>query len=152
VDDAQPVCGVHGLAGLDDVVDGVLDRNGPGEQPLRQVLTLEVFHHHVGRPGGQPPHVDHAHHVLALDPDGGPRLADEALGELGVIGGRIEQELDRYPLAQLDVLGEHDHAHAPLPQHAFDAKFLGEDVPGLDDLRGAVGHWNIGERLAACAV
>ena len=40
-----------------------------------EIAALQVLHHHVGRAVLERPHVEHAGHVLALDLDGGARLA-----------------------------------------------------------------------------
>ena len=56
-----------------------------------------------------------------FEPHGGPRLAQEAAPDLGVVQHLGEQELDRDPLAELEVRGRDDDAHAALAEHALDA-------------------------------
>ena len=73
-------------------------------------------------------HVGDARDVLALDPRGGPGLADEAADRLGV-GERLgEQELEGDPLVELDVAGRDDDPHAAGAEHALDAVLAGDDV------------------------
>ncbi len=106
----------EGLAGLEDVVDGDLHRERPLVAEERaQVLPFEVLHHQVGRAAVERTGVAHAGDVLALHLRGGLAFAEEALDHVGADQGVREEELDRHPLAEVNVLGRDDDAHPPTP-------------------------------------
>ena len=84
---------------------------GPRGSSVGPWLT-EVLHDHVRKAVRHAADVDHLGHVLARDAGGGARFAHEALGHVGDVRDRGGGEFDRDLLAQLDVLGAHDHAHA----------------------------------------
>ena len=99
VHDAGAVRFVEALARLDCVLDGARDGRRPqaGEQ-RREVLPLEVLHHHVGRARVELADVGDANHVLAAQARRGARLAQKTSDERVVRQGassRHELQRDR---------------------------------------------------------
>lgn len=70
--------------------------------------------------------------MLALDLDGGTRLAREAQDTLGLVQHLREQELDCDALVELDVVRGDDDSHSADAEHPVDAVLTGEDVPFAD--------------------
>ena len=121
VDDAERVRVRDGLAGLEDEVDRLLDRQEATLlEPRREVESLEVVHHDVGTAVLQLPHVGHAGHVLSLDLGRRPGLLEKAADEDGLLEGLGQQELQRDPLVELEVMRGDDDAHPARPQDALD--------------------------------
>ena len=107
MDDASRVRLGHPGAGLQHVVDRLGHRQRPALlEQAPQVHPLELLHdeEHVVAVA---PHVHHAHHVLALQGDGGARLAGHPLGR-GRVG--LAQHLDGHVLVEPRVQGRQDHA------------------------------------------
>src|SRR4029079_2881113 len=96
MDDAAPVRLADRLAGLEDVVDGLLDRQPTARlQRLREILSREALHDDVRRAVGQCADLEDPNDVLALDGGGGSRLTTKACrgsAAISLVGG---EELDR---------------------------------------------------------
>ena len=135
MDDAPVVRLADGLAGLEHVVDGLVDRQGPSRaEDLREIAAREVLHHDVRSAGRQRAYLEHADHVLALDRCRGAGFADEARVGIVVAGFVRREELDGHASAERGVLGAEDDAHASRADHRLDAVLAGHDVAGARDL------------------
>ena len=100
------------LARLEDEVDRLLDgHRAPRLEPRREVAPLEVLHDHVRRAVLELPHVGHARDVLALDLDRRARLAEEARDGLALRSACGQEELERDPLVELEVVRRDDDPH-----------------------------------------
>jgi hypothetical protein len=127
--DAKRVGLHHGLAGLEQVPDCILDWQRAVLLELRrEVMALQVLHDHEGRSVLEPAHVDDSGHVLAVDLGRSPGFAGEALHDLGHRPRVGEQALDRDALVEVDVARRNDDAHTPGTQHLLDPIFAGENI------------------------
>ena len=98
--------------------------------------ALEELHHHVRSAGVEPPDVEHARDVLALEPRGRPRLAQESLDGFVVVERVVADELDRDELIELLVARGDDDPHPADPEEPLDAVLARQHV-ALADLDGA---------------
>ena len=81
MDDAELVRLADRLARLEEVVDGLVDRQrAPRAEDLREVAAGEVLHHDVRRAVRERADLEDADDVLALNRCGGAGLADETSG------------------------------------------------------------------------
>ena len=129
MDDARVVRLGERLHRLQQVADRLVDRQARlAEQPLGEILAVEVLHHHVGRAVFQRADVAHLRDVIALDAGCSLRLALEAGDVLRILGGFDEQELDRHHLVQARVPSGHDAPHATHAEHAFDLVLAHDDI------------------------
>jgi hypothetical protein len=94
----------------------------------REILALEVLHHHVRRAGLERAHVCYACDVLALDFHGRARFPRKAHHRILIVQRFRQQELDRDALVEVQVMRGDDNAHTADAEHAVDAVFAGEDV------------------------
>ena len=101
-------------------------------KPRSEITALQVLHDHVGRAVVQVPDVDDPCAVLALDLDRGARLLLEASHRSGVCQCVRQQELDRHPLVELQVVRGDDDAHAARTEHPVHAVLACEDIALLD--------------------
>ena len=84
MNDAEAVDLGERLAGLEDVVDRILDGDlFAGLDHRVEVAAVEILHDHVGGAVGHRSDVGDARDVLALEPRGGARLAKKALRHSG---------------------------------------------------------------------
>ena len=122
MDDPEGMRGMDRLADLDDAVCSHRNGHRPALlEDLTEIPTLEVLHHDEGRAGRLlDACVEHAHDVLALDADGGARLADEALALDLVLRRLGMKELDGDHLVELLVPRRDHDAHAASAEHALD--------------------------------
>ncbi|XXU28538.1 hypothetical protein WMF36_05605 [Sorangium sp. So ce887] len=122
------------IAGLQDEQHGVVDRQRTllaDEVP--QVAALEVLQDHVRRARLRAADVVDPGHVVAPETSRGARLAHETLEQLRLLGRGRQEELDGEQLAELEVAGRDDEAHAAFSEHALDPVLAEEDVTGLDE-------------------
>jgi hypothetical protein len=122
------------LARLEHPVHGRGDRQRTARLDLGlEIASLEVLHHQIGSAILERAHVEHARHVLALDASRGPGLAPKA-GDHALLPRDLgQQELERHPPVELQVVSGHDDAHAPSAEHALDAKPASEHVTRARD-------------------
>jgi hypothetical protein len=158
VDDACCVGFGHGLAGVEDVTDGVLDGHLAVDlEDVVEVASLEELHDHKGRAARELADVEDAGDVLALEANGGLGLAEEA-GH-GVGHGRAEEELDGDALVEDEVRGLHHDPDAASSEDAVDLVFASDDIADGDghlavregaarggDARGGLGSCGRGSR------
>ena len=114
VHDAERVRLGDGLARLQHELGGLLHRQRAALARARPTRSrpCEVLHDHVRSAVVERAHVDDARHVLALDLHRRARLALEAGDGVAVLQHLGQQELDRHPLVELQVMGGDDDAHA----------------------------------------
>ena len=117
------------------------------EQP--ELDALDVLHHEEERAVVGGAEVGDVDDVGVLDARGGARLAPETLDQIGRARVRRVQDLDRHALADLDVLGLVDAAHAAFAAQALDVVAAGEQRP--DHARAFFERLGRGRRLAAFA-
>ena len=132
MDDARRVGLDDGVERLDHVGDGLAD----GQRAARRDLVAEIvagqqLHHHEGHAALVGAHVEDPDHVIGLELRGGPRLAEEALHQLGLLRGLRQEELDRDPLPERLVLRLDDHPHAAGREHPIDAVLARDHRPGV---------------------
>ena len=96
-------------------------------EQLREVAAGEVLHHQID---DTLPHaeVEDGDRVGIGELRDRHRLAAKALGKVRVTAQIGAQQLDRDALADADVLGEVDRAHAARSEQAFDAEAIGDDL------------------------
>jgi hypothetical protein len=85
-----------------------------------QLDALEVLHHEVRRAVGGGAGVGDVDDVRVADLRRGARLAPEPLDQVRHAAVARVQDLERDPLADVDVLGEVDLAHAALADQLDD--------------------------------
>ena len=85
-----------------------------------EVLAGEVLHDHVEADARIGADVEHVDDVLALDLAERARLAPEASDDELALLHRLVDQLDRDALAEIDVDGLADDAHAADAEHATD--------------------------------
>ena len=127
--DASGMCCGPGLAGLHYVFDRDLDRQRAAlSQHVGQVLPGQMLHDDEGYAVRQRADVEDTGHVLTADLGRRAGFAREALDQLGDLQGLGAQELQRHDLAQLDVHGRHDVAHATRANQLQDFILARDDV------------------------
>ena len=89
---------------------------------VTQVRPDQVIHHHVRDVLAPDADVDDARDVLVLELRADPGLALESLLEVVAHAalGAVAEELERDPLAQVDVRRLHHHAHRAPAEHLID--------------------------------
>ena len=141
MDDADRVGGGEGVGDLRaEVGDGARAELAVGVEVLGEADAADQLDHEVGAAVGELAGVDRAGDVRVIDAGGGDGLALEAGAGLGVARELGADDLDRDLLAQLEVLGDVDGAHATFTEQLDDA------VAAVDDLADAA---ESGERTVA---
>ncbi|MFT3772814.1 MAG: hypothetical protein QM820_46090 [Minicystis sp.] len=128
-------CASARAAQILESIDGrLVDRERPAlaQQPF-EIGPHESLHDHVGRAVVELPHVEDAHHVIALELGHGARLAEEAL--LRPVGpGRVgPEDLDGAGLQELEVPREHDDPAAAGGEDPLHGVLASEDVSDPDE-------------------
>jgi hypothetical protein len=123
-----------------EVGDGARAELAVGVEVLGEADAADQLDHEVGAAVGELAGVDRAGDVGVIDAGGGDGLALEAGAGLGVARELGADDLDRDLLAQLEVLGDVDGAHATFTEQLDDA------VAAVDDLADAA---ESGERTVA---
>ncbi len=92
-------------------------------EPALERLTLEVFHHHVGRAVGQLAEVMYFDEPWMMDQAGRPRLVQKPLHR-SLVGGQLRmQDFDGDALIDRLVLSLKDGAHTALTKQLDDPVF-----------------------------
>jgi hypothetical protein len=127
--DAEAVCLGDRLTGLQHPVDdGPYRQRAALLQHLPQVLTGEVFHHHVRHSAVERAYVGDARNVLALDASGRLRFAQKSLHRVRSSRRRRQQEFQSHATAEVEVHRRDDDAHSPHAEHTLDLVFLRDDL------------------------
>jgi hypothetical protein len=129
MDDPGSVCLGDRLAGLHDPPDGDFDGQGAAlVEDVRQVVSLEKLHDHVGRPRFEGPDIEDLRRVLAAKLHGGAGLAQEALDCLVVAERLRPNELEGDALIELLVPRGDDDAHSARPKDGLDSVLSREQI------------------------
>jgi hypothetical protein len=127
VDDAVLVGLRDRLARLDDVPDRLIDRQPPLlPEELGEIASFQELHHHVRHARIELPHVRHPRDVRALESRRRPTLTEEPLDRLFALERARAQDLQRHPVAELNVLSGEHLSHAALPDREEHAVLPGE--------------------------
>ena len=119
VDDPLLVGRGQAVGDLGPVLDGLLQREPAGAQPLAQRLALEQLRDHVGDAAFEAD-VEDREDVRVVEGARRPRLALEALEPVGVDRGRARQHLDRDVAAEAGVAGAIHLTHASCAEQTTD--------------------------------
>ena len=123
-------------ASLQDEVDGALDGKGAVDAQLGlEVAASQELHDHVRPAALVGVHVEHLHDVRTADARARASFALESLDRIGQGEDLLPQELDRDALAQAQVLGLEDEAHASLAERTKQSVLAADDVAGGRDPR-----------------
>ncbi len=132
VDDAGRVRFREGGKHLQNVISDVRGAEGAIEpNELREIASLEEFHHEEGKSVVERARVGHADDMFASEARGRLGLAHEALDRLVAARRVDEEELEGHPLVEEEMVSGVDDAHATFAHDLFDAILPRDDVPRL---------------------
>src|SRR5262249_45101972 len=141
VHDPCRVCLTHSLAGLEHVLDRLVEGQPPFPLEERcQILPLEELHDDVGGFVLEGADVDHMGDMLALQVRNRARLSQEASARLPAGGPAGEHQLERDELPELEVRRGDDDAHGPCAEDALYTVLASEDVAGANGGGGGGSH------------
>jgi hypothetical protein len=126
VHDALLVRRAEAVAGLERVVDDLAERDRPGADPLPQAFAFEELHGRVHDAvfGAE---IEDGQDVRMREGGDGLGLALEPRERLGILRGRLGEDLDRYDAVQLRVARAVDLAHAARAELRND--LIGAETP-----------------------
>src|SRR5260370_934741 len=121
------------LTGLEGEVYSVFDRQRTlATETRREVLTLEIFHHHVRHAAFERRDIRHSGDVFVLDLHRRAGFPLEAHDGLGVVDRVGQEQLDCHALVEFQMSRGHDDAHAADSEDALDEVPTVENVAYLD--------------------
>jgi RNA polymerase sigma-70 factor, ECF subfamily len=120
---------------LQQVVDGVCDRERTDPKQPTEIDAGQVLHDEIRRADRQPTDVEHPDDMLAGQPCAGSCLPKQA----GRVSSITEEDLQRHATLQLDVLCRENDSHAAASDLVLDAIFSCDEIPDPRKVRDRVG-------------